>query len=165
MLKTFYRERNALSNEKKRCWCWCCTLVPRRWEKLESNFFQKLHFTDEKYFSVQCNQCYQIGRYIGLWATFQSLWQQFICPNLLHSQAIFVKVPKSLIFSSCFWATFIDIWRFFTGHTGCNRMFFHFIIIIITTILWVLWFSTGMDLPQRSLIEGDVAQGVSYGVY
>ena len=43
-------------------------------------------------------QCDQIGRFIGLWATFQSLWQQLICPNLLHSYAIFVKVSKSLIF-------------------------------------------------------------------
>ena len=24
-------------------------------------------------------------RFIGLWATFQSLWQQLICPNLPHS--------------------------------------------------------------------------------
>ena len=31
------------------------------------------------------DQCDQIGRFIGLWATFQSLWQQLICPNLLHS--------------------------------------------------------------------------------
>ena len=29
---------------------------------------------------------------------FQSLLQQLICPNLLHSQAIFVKMSKSLIF-------------------------------------------------------------------
>ena len=42
------------------------------------------------------DQCDQIGRFIGLWATFESLWQQLIYPNL---------------------ATFIDIWRFFTGHT------------------------------------------------
>ena len=56
----------------------------------------------------------QIGRFIGLWANFQSLWQQLICPNLPHSSAIFVKVPKSLIFywNHC-WATFIDIWQFF----------------------------------------------------
>ena len=44
-------------------------------------------------------QCDQIGRFIGLWATFQNLWQQLICPNLPHSQAIFVKVSKSIIFS------------------------------------------------------------------
>ena len=31
------------------------------------------------------NQCDQIGRFDGLWATFQSLWQQLSCPNLLHS--------------------------------------------------------------------------------
>ena len=27
------------------------------------------------------NQCDQIGRFISLTATFQSLWQQFICPH------------------------------------------------------------------------------------
>ena len=43
------------------------------------------------------DQCDQIGRFIEFWATFQSLWQQIICPNHLHSQAIFVKVSKSLI--------------------------------------------------------------------
>ena len=35
-------------------------------------------------------QCDQIGRFMGLWATFQSLWRQLIGPNLLHSKAIFV---------------------------------------------------------------------------
>ena len=29
-------------------------------------------------------QCDQIGRFIGLWATFEGLWQQLICPNLPH---------------------------------------------------------------------------------
>ena len=43
------------------------------------------------------------------------------CPNLLHSQAIFVKVSKSLIYLvKSFWATFIDIWHLFTGHTGSD---------------------------------------------
>ena len=45
-------------------------------------------------------QCYQIGRFIRLRATFQSLWQQLISPNLLHSLKIFVNVSKSLNFSS-----------------------------------------------------------------
>ena len=27
------------------------------------------------------DQCDQIGRYIALWGTFQSLWQQLCCPN------------------------------------------------------------------------------------
>ena len=44
------------------------------------------------------NQCDQIWQFFGLWATFQSLLQQLICPNLLHSQEIFVKVSKSIIF-------------------------------------------------------------------
>ena len=30
-------------------------------------------------------QCDQIGQFIGLWETFQSLWQQIICPNFPHS--------------------------------------------------------------------------------
>ena len=30
-------------------------------------------------------QCDQIGRFIGLWATFKSLCQQLACPNLPHS--------------------------------------------------------------------------------
>ena len=33
---------------------------------------------------MPCNQCDQIGWFIGLWATFQSFWQQLICPNLLN---------------------------------------------------------------------------------
>ena len=49
-------------------------------------------------FILWSRQSDQTGRFIGLWATFQSLWQNFICPNLLYSQAIFVKMPKSLIF-------------------------------------------------------------------
>ena len=36
--------------------------------------------------SVVCwVQCDKIGLFIGLWANIQSLWQQVICPNLLHS--------------------------------------------------------------------------------
>ena len=30
-------------------------------------------------------QCDQIGRFIGLWAPFQSLWQHLVGPNLPHS--------------------------------------------------------------------------------
>ena len=61
------------------------------------------------------NQCDQIGRFIGLWATFKSLWQQLICPNFPHSES------KSIIFlMKSFWATFIDIWRFFWSH--CSQL-------------------------------------------
>ena len=34
--------------------------------------------------SVLICQCDQIGRFIALWATFQSLWQQLFCPNNPH---------------------------------------------------------------------------------
>ena len=40
----------------------------------------------------------RIGRFIGIWVTFQSLWQQLICPNILHSLAIFEKVSNYIIF-------------------------------------------------------------------
>ena len=66
-------------------------------------------------------QCDQIGRFFRLWATFQSLWQKLIWPNLIHSLGIFVKVSKSLIFlMKSFLATFIDTWLIFTGHTGTH---------------------------------------------
>ena len=59
-------------------------------------------------------QCDQIGRFIGLWATFQSLWQQ--SSTFLGNFCTGVKIFN---FSSeiIFGATFIDIWRVFTGHT------------------------------------------------
>ena len=67
------------------------------------------------------NHCDQIGRFIALWTTVQSLWQQLVCPNLTHSQVILVKVSKSLSFLvKSFWATLVDIWRVFTGHTATN---------------------------------------------
>ena len=47
---------------------------------------------------LSANQCDQIWRFIGLWATFKSLLQQLICPNLPHSYAIFIKALKSIIF-------------------------------------------------------------------
>ena len=45
-------------------------------------------------------QCDQIWRFFGIWATFQSLWQQLICPNILHSYTIFCKGVKIFHFSS-----------------------------------------------------------------
>ena len=49
---------------------------------------------------------------------FKAFGNNLICSNLPHSYAIYVKVSKSLIFLvKSFWATFIDIWRRFTGHT------------------------------------------------
>ena len=56
---------------------------------------QNLFFTHTTPYYYQCDQ---IWRFIGLWASFSSLWQQLICPNLPHSWAMFVKVLKSFIF-------------------------------------------------------------------
>ena len=43
-------------------------------------------------------QCDQIGRFVALWANFESLWQQLFCPNRPHFKAIFEKVLESFIF-------------------------------------------------------------------
>ena len=60
----------------------------------------------------------QIGRFIALWASFQSLWQQLICPQFLGK---FVKLSKSFIFLvKSFRATFIQSWQLFTGHTDAH---------------------------------------------
>ena len=64
------------------------------------------------------NQCDQIGRFIGLWATFQSLWQQLICPSSTF-YGNFCKGVKIFNFSS----EIINFYRhlaIFSGHTGCN---------------------------------------------
>ena len=64
-------------------------------------------------------QCDQIGRFFALWATFQSLWQQLIGPNLPHSKAIFVKVSKSISFlMKSFLGNFYRHFTIFSGHTG-----------------------------------------------
>ena len=64
------------------------------------------------------NSCGEQCDQIALWATFQSQWQQLFCPNCFHSNTIFVKASKTFIFLvKSFWATFIDIWRLFSGHT------------------------------------------------
>ena len=34
---------------------------------------------------ISANQCDQIWRFIGLWATFKCFWQHLICTNLSHS--------------------------------------------------------------------------------
>ena len=47
-----------------------------------------------------CDQCDQIWRFFGLWATFESLWQQLICPNLPSFLSNFCKGVKIYHFSS-----------------------------------------------------------------
>ena len=77
---------------------------------------QKRHFCDRVY--LLGAQCDQIGQFIGLWATFQSLWQQLICPNLPRSETFLVKVSKSFIFLvKSFLGNFYRHSAFFSGHT------------------------------------------------
>ena len=64
-------------------------------------------------------QCDQIWRFIGLWASFSSIWQQLICPNLPHSWAMFVKVLKSFIFLvKSLLGNFSRHLDIFSGHTA-----------------------------------------------
>ena len=75
--------------------------------------------------------CDQIGRFIGLRATFQSLWQQSVCPNLPHSQAIFVNVSKSLIFPvKSFRGNFIQTYlaTFYWSHWLCGKNIWYLFI-------------------------------------
>ena len=86
---------------------------------------QKKHRNVQKGFllaaSCHCvghKQREQIGRFIGIRSTF-GLWQQLICPNLPHSQAIFVKVSKSIIFLvKSFLGNFCGHLAKKIGHTG-----------------------------------------------
>ena len=52
------------------------------------------------YFILSLQQCDQIWRFFGLWATFESLWQQLICPNLPSFLSNFCKGVKIYHFSS-----------------------------------------------------------------
>ena len=58
----------------------------------------------------------------AIYCTLGSLSKHIFCPNCPHFLAIFVKMSKSFIFYwNHFWATFIDIWQLFTGHTACEH--------------------------------------------
>ena len=70
---------------------------------------------------VSGHQCDQIGQFIALWTIVATL----ILPNLPTFLCNFYKGFKTFIFlGKSFWATFIDIWWLFTGHTasGHNQM-------------------------------------------
>ena len=73
--------------------------------------------------SLHLHQCDQIGQFIGLWATFQSLWQQLVYPNLPYCKGI-----KFFNFSSK---------KTFSRH--------------LVTYYWSHWFSHIKGLASRSL--------------
>ena len=75
----------------KQIWTDTWTYVGR---KYTDNIGRK--YIDSRYLSRR--RCDQIGRFFGLWTTFQSLWEQLNCQNLPQSYEIFVKVSKSIIF-------------------------------------------------------------------
>ena len=64
-------------------------------------------------------QCDQIGDLLNFGQLFKACGNNYFA-QIAH---IFVKVSKSFIFLvKSFWATFIDIWRLFTGHTGGREL-------------------------------------------
>ena len=51
----------------------------------QNSLLGKLRWREEReIFEKTYAQCDLIGWFIGIWATFQSLWQQWFCPNLPH---------------------------------------------------------------------------------
>ena len=51
-------------------------------------------------YRLEGEQCDQIGRFITLWATFQSPWQQLFCTKCQHSLGNFCKLVKIFHFIS-----------------------------------------------------------------
>ena len=77
-------------------------------------FAEFLIFFQNRNSAKWVEQCGQIGWFIALWATFQSLMQQLFCPNRPHFLATFVKLLKYFIFKwNHFRATFTDIGQLF----------------------------------------------------
>ena len=88
------------------------------------------------------NQCDQIGRFIVLWATIQSLWQHLIYPNLLPSYAIFVTISKSFIFL---------VKSFLSGHTAHNPHTMQALYCLLKH-LRMLWVVVVAQLVEQSLL-------------
>ena len=106
-------------------WGWqvCVFVLVTIWPMLQSNA-RKVRLLLNKVIALYNrpqDQCDKIGRFIRLWASFWSLRQQLISP----------KSPTFLGNFYHYWATFIDIWRFFSGHTAqdfqhVGTLFSHF---------------------------------------
>ena len=66
----------------------------------------------------------RLGDLLDFGQLFKILWQQLVCPNLPHSQVIFVKVLKSLIFLvKSFLGTFYThLATFYWSHCLCPKL-------------------------------------------
>ena len=84
--------------------------------------------------------------------SFQSLRQQLgILPKLPTILGIFCKVAEVFHFScrNHFWATFIDIWRLFSGHTGAYSAKKFYII----GPRRLIWFPNRASNRQRLVVQ------------
>ena len=86
------------------------------------------------YLVVCCSQCDQIGRFIAVWVTFHSLWQQLICPNCRYNLHNFCKGGKIYHFSSeIILGIFYRHLAIFSGHTvGSVSTYLHKAFTLIT---------------------------------
>ena len=115
---------------------------------------------------ASCDQRDQIGRFIALWATFQSLWQQLFYPNCPHFWAIFMKLSKHFIFlvKSFLGNFFRHLTTFYRSHWSCNtlvvvflfRSYFCpqlFVLFVKQWQRWWLWLGGQRQFDKISWIK------------
>ena len=84
-------------------------------------------------------QCDQIGQFIALWATFQSLWQQLFCPNCVTALDKFFKGVKIFHFSSeIVFGQLLQIFGYFLLVTLITCLFFIYFRLFKQTSLQFL---------------------------
>ena len=81
---------------------------------------------------MSCKQCDQIERFIGLWANFQSLWQQLICPNLTF---LSISCKSVKIFN-------------FSCEIILGNFYRHLATFVLSHWLWAKWKSATLDLIE-----------------
>ena len=111
---------------------------------------------------ASCDQRDQIGRFIALWATFQSLWQQLFYPNCPHFWAIFMKLSKHFIFlvKSFLGNFFRHLTTFYRSHWSCHTLVVVFLfrsyfcpqLFVLFVKQWQRWWLCGSE-DRGSLIK------------
>ena len=114
-------------------------------------------FTILLFGNLGLNQYDQIGRFIGLWATFQTCGNNTLpkSPTFLGSFCNGVKICN---FSSkiIFWASFVDIWQLFIGHTGLNLTFLTMLDFDVNLMTFLLQdiHSKAANINQQIILTG-----------
>ena len=78
-----------------------------------------MKFSIEGTSGAAVNSVTRLSNLLDFGQLFKAFGQQLICPNLPHSNEIFVKVSKSIIFQvNSFLGNFYRHLAIFSGHTG-----------------------------------------------